>query len=110
MLTRESARAHDLLRNGDGGVVQQNHVIGIPAHRARDMEQNLVQKTQGRRNLVGDTFGGMEVAGIQAEQRLARGRIGQIEIVGAGRIALRADAEELALDGNLMMRCRAARQ
>src|ERR1035437_6692948 len=45
----------------------------------------------------------MKMPGVQAEQRLARGRIGKIEVVGAWRVALCANAEKLALDGHFMM-------
>ena len=45
------------------------------------MEQNLVQITQGSRDLIRNIFGGVKVACIQADQRLARGRIGHVELV-----------------------------
>src|ERR1017187_10514640 len=67
------------------------------------MKKNLVQKTEGCRNLVSHIFGRMKVPGIQAKQYLACYGISQVEVVGAGRVTLRADSEELSLNSHLMM-------
>ncbi len=40
---------------------------------------------------------------VQAQQDLMSCSIGEVEIVGTDRIALRTDSEKLAFDCNLMM-------
>lgn len=45
----------------------------------------------------------MEVPRIQTDQSLASNSVGEIELVGSDRIALRADAEKLALNCDLVM-------
>ena len=54
---------------------------------------------QHGRDLVGDDLGRMVMAGVQAQQLAARDGIAEIELVRADDVALRADAEQLALDG-----------
>ena len=51
-----------------------------------------------RGDLVGDDLGRVEVAGVEAEQLLARDGVAEVELVRADDVALRAEAEQLALD------------
>src|SRR6267378_3422741 len=95
----EHAAADDLVGDGLGLVVQQHHVIAVPTHAAAELEEDVIHEAQGGRQLVGYDFGGVEVPGVQAQHDLPAGRVRQVELVGADRVALGADPEELALHG-----------
>src|SRR6266403_183568 len=95
----EHAAADDLVRDGLGLVVQQHHMIAVPTHAAAELEENVIHEAQHGRQLVGHDFGRVEVSGVQAQHDLPAGRVRQVELVGADRVALGADPEELALHG-----------
>ena len=63
------------------------------------MQQQARDVEHGGGDLVGDDLRRVEVAGIQAQRRLAAGGIAHIELVGADGVAFGADTEQLALDG-----------
>ena len=73
-------------------------MIGIPTHAARDVEQDFRHPHHHRGNLVDDRLGGVEVAGIEAQQLAAGGRVAEVELVRTGDVRLGADAEQLGLD------------
>ena len=63
------------------------------------MQQDLGQVEEHARDLVADRLGGMEVAGIEAQQLLARDAVAQIKLGRPHRAALGADAEQFRLHG-----------
>ena len=89
------AAADQLFGDGLKLVVQDDHVVAVPADRPADVQQQLRAEHQDGRNFFGDHFGGMKVPGVEAQQFLAGDRIAQIKFMGADRIAFRANAEEL---------------
>ena len=74
-------------------------MVAVPAHAPADVQQDLVEVHEHRRDLVRDDLGRMIMAGVEAEELLARDGIAEVKLVRADDVALRADAEELALDG-----------
>ena len=49
-------------------------MVAVPADAAADVQQDLVEPHEHGRDLVGDRLGGMEVAGVEAEQLLVAAR------------------------------------
>lgn len=96
--------ANDFAGDGTGFIIQQHHVVVVPAHRAADVQQQARDVEHGGGDLVGDHFRRMEVAGIEAQRRLTAGGVTHIELVGADGVAFGADAEQLALHGVDMVR------
>ena len=88
----------DFLGNGAQVVGERDDVIAIPADPTADMQEDGIEEEKDRGNFVGDRFGGMKVAGIQAEQFMVFDRIAQVEFMGADDSTFRADAEEFAFD------------
>ena len=95
----EHPAAHQLAGDGLRLVVEDDHVVAVPADGAAHVQEHPVDEGQHRRQLVGDDLGGVEVAGVEAEHDLPAHRVGQVELVRAGGVALGADPEELALHG-----------
>ena len=107
----EVVAADQLLGDRHQLVGEDHHVVAVPAHAAADVQQDLVEVHEHRRDLVRDDLGRMKMAGVQAEELLARDGIAEVELVRADDVALRADAEELALDGvAVVTRDRSARR
>ncbi len=96
--------ANDFAGDGLGFIIQQHHVVAVPAHRAADVQQQVRDVEHGGGDLVGNHFRRMEVAGIEAQRRLTAGGVTHIELVGADGVAFGADAEQLALHGVDMVR------
>ena len=67
----EVVAADDLLGDRLRARRSGDDVVAVPAHAAADVQQDLVEARQDRRDLVGDDLGRVEVAGVEAEQRLA---------------------------------------
>lgn len=61
----EQVVADNFAGDGTGFVIQQHHVIAVPAYRAADVQQQARDIEHGGRDFVGDDFRRMEVAGIQ---------------------------------------------
>ena len=61
------------------------------------MQHQLRHEQQHGGNLVGHTFGGVEMAGIESYHHVAPGGVGRIEIITADCETLQTDAEDLAL-------------
>ena len=74
-------------------------MVAIPTHAAAHVEQQARNKKQHRRNLVGQCLGRVEVPGIKADRFLPRDGVSEVKLVRTRSVALRADAEELGLDG-----------
>ena len=73
--------ADDFAGNGLGFVIQQHHVVAVPAHRAADVQQQTRHVEHGGGNFVGDHLGWVEMAGIQAQRGLAAGGVTHVELV-----------------------------
>jgi len=91
--------ADDLLCDGAELVAQRNHVVAVPADAAADVQQHFVEVHQCAGDLVGDHFGRVEVARVEAEQFAVLERVAHVELMRTDRAALGADAEEFAFDG-----------
>ena len=89
----------DFAGNRLGFVIQQHHVIAVPAHRTADVQQQARHVEHGGGDFVGDHLGRVEVAGIQTQRGLAAGGVTHVELVRAHGVALGANAEQLALYG-----------
>ena len=99
MHAAEKAAADDLLGRRPQIVAEDHHVVAVPADAAAQVQQDFIEEQQHRRNLVGDRLGGVEMARVEAQQLPLGHRVAQIELVRADHVALRADPEQLALDG-----------
>ncbi len=53
------------LAMASGFVIQQHHVVAVPAHRTADVQQQAWHVEHGGGDLVGDHLGWVEVAGIR---------------------------------------------
>ena len=95
----EVVAADQLLRDRLELVGENHHVVAVPANAPADVQQDLVQIHEHRRDLVRDDLGRMVMAGVQAQELLAREGVAEVKLVRADDVALRADAEQLALDG-----------
>ena len=74
-------------------------MVAVPTHAAADVEEQTRDEEEHGGNFVGEGFGGMEVAGVEADGLLPRDGVAEIKFVRAGDVAFRADAEEFALHG-----------
>ena len=90
--------AHEFLPDRLQLVVQDNHVVAVPAHAPADMQENLRHEAQHGGNLVRQAFRGVIMPGIKADEFLMFHRVAEVELVHADRIAFRADTEELAFN------------
>ncbi|CPR51879.1 Uncharacterised protein [Salmonella enterica subsp. enterica serovar Bovismorbificans] len=99
MHTVEQVMTDDLAGNCLGFIVQEHHVVAIPAYRAADVQQQPWHIEHGGGNFVGNHFSGMEVARIQAQRGLTAGGVAHVELIGADGVAFRADAKQFALNG-----------
>ena len=95
----EEIAADQFLHDGLGRVVEKHDVIAIPADAAADVENDLRDVEHDRRDLVGEAFGGMEVAGVEAIEFLMLRGVAQVEFVGADDVGFGADAEEFRFNG-----------
>ena len=99
MWTRsEVVAADDLLHQALQLVGEDDDVVAVPAHAAADVQQHLVEEQQAPRRSCrrSSRWGGSaRCPGTAA----CRGwhRVAQVELVRADDVALRADAEQLAL-------------
>ncbi|MNS56304.1 hypothetical protein D3C72_891600 [compost metagenome] len=100
----EQIVANNFAGDGLSLVIQQDHVVAVPAYRAAHVQQQARDVQNGGGDFVGDHLSRMEVARIQAQRRLAAGGVAHVELVGAHGVALGADAEQLALHRINVMR------
>ena len=87
-----------LLRHLHDAVIEQDHVVRVPAHRAADVQQKLVHRQRHRGQLVGDVLGRVEMAHVEAQERAVPDRVAEVELVAAHGHRLDPDAEELRFD------------
>ena len=66
----EVVAADQLLRDRLQLVGEDHDVVAVPADAPADVQQDLVEVRQHRRDLVGDDLGRMVVAGVEAEELL----------------------------------------
>ena len=80
-------------------VVEHDHVVAVPADAAADVQQDLRQEQQHRRDLVGDASRSGGSGRCRACSSFCRvQRVAEVELVRADDVALAADAEQLAFD------------
>ena len=96
--------ANDLAGNRLSFIIQQYHVIAVPAHWTADVQQEARYIQHGGGDFVGNYFCRMEVTRIQTQRGLAAGGVTHVELVRAHGIAFRTDAKQLAFDGIDMVR------
>src|SRR5436190_11740852 len=99
------AAHYDFAGDGLEVVGEGDDVVAVPAHAAADVQQNLRQVEEHAGDLVGDALGGMEMAGVETEQLLARDGVAEVEFVRADGATLRADAEEFSFHGIEVVLC-----
>ena len=63
------------------------------------MKQKFRRELEHGGDFVGEAFGRVEVAGIEARELLVFDGVAEVEFVGADDVAFGADAEEFAFDG-----------
>src|ERR1700722_19095772 len=73
-------------------------MVAVPANAAADVQEYILHVLEDGRKLVGDRFGGMEMARVEREDFLVRNGIAQVKLERADNVAFRADAKKLALD------------
>ena len=95
----EVAAVHHLARERDQLVGVGHDVVAVPADAAADVQEDALHVREHGRDLVGDRLGGVEVARVEAEEDALPDRVAQVELVAADDERLRADPEELGLDG-----------
>ena len=100
----EQIVTNNLTGNRLSFIIQQHHVIAVPANRTADVQQQLRHIQHGGGNLVGNHFSRVEMPGVQAQRRLAAGGIPHVKLIGANRVALRANTKQFALNGVDMVR------
>ena len=79
-------------------VVHNRHVVGIPTNGTTHMQHDFGRKQQQRGNLVGDTFGQMEVTGIESHDLIVLHAVTQIKIIRPHGITLGSDTEKFGFD------------
>lgn len=79
-------------------VVHNRHVVGIPTNGTAHMQHDFGRKQQQRGNLVGDTFGQMEVTGIESHDLIVLHAVTQIKIIRPHGITLGSDTEKFGFD------------
>lgn len=87
--------SNNFAREGEQLIGQSDHVVAIPTNPAADMQQNFGNVKENTRELVSNAFGRVEMAGIKAEELLARNGVAKVEFVRAHDVAFAADTEEL---------------
>ena len=82
-------------------------MVAVPAHRAGDVQGNLREEGQQRRDLIADHLSGMVVAVVHQGDALAgiHGGVAQGKLRTAHGVALHADTEHLAFDAGLDELC-----
>src|SRR5665213_1559476 len=98
MRATEIIATHQLLRDAQQGIIQNDDMVAVPANAAADMQQYLRHETQDGRNFVGHVFRRVIVAGVKADQLLVFDGVTQAKLMHTHCVALGADAEQLALD------------
>ena len=96
----EEVAADEFLGDGQQVVVEDDDVVAVPADAAADVEQDLGRGAAGRRRSCRRCvrWGGSGRRRGRAAFAVLDG-VAEVELVRADDVALRADAEELALDG-----------
>ena len=73
-------------------------MVAVPADTATDVQQNSRQELEHAGNLVRDALGGMEMAGVQAEEFPPHDSVAEIKLVRTDDVAFAADAEKLRFE------------
>ena len=88
--------ADDLLGDLHQLVIQQHHMVAIPADAPGHMEGDPVEVAQQAGDLIADHLGGVVMAVVQQVVDPGMGgRVGDIKFAGSHRVGLQANAEHL---------------
>ena len=90
--------ADNLMGNGLQFIIENHHVVAVPPDRTAYVEKDLVNKGEDGADLVGNDFGRVEVARVQAQHFTAANRVTHVELVGTDHVRLRTEPKKLALD------------
>ena len=87
-------------------IVPCDDVVGVPANAAADVEKDLVDEHRRGGNLVADTFGRVEMAGVEGQEKIILDGVAHAEFMAADSVAFDADTEELRFDtvANIFLR------
>ena len=80
-------------------VVEQHHMIAVPADGTADMQKDLIQEKQHGTDFVADLLSRMKMPGVQAQHQAVLHGIAQIKLMRTDRTAFHPDSKELALNG-----------
>lgn len=90
-----AARKQRFARHGKEVVVEGYHMVTVPADASGHVEKDFGKEREDSRDFVRNAFSGVEVAGIEAEQRFSAHCIGEVKLMGSYRERFATDAEEL---------------
>ena len=90
---------HNLSRDGEQVVVQDDNMVAVPTNATADVQQNLRQILHHAGNFIRDAFGRVIMAGVEAEEFFARDRVAEVKFVRTDDVTFTADAEQLRLNG-----------
>ena len=79
-------------------IVPRDDVVGVPANAAADVEKNFVDEHRRGGNLVANTFGRMEMTGVEGQKKIILDGVAHAEFMAANGVAFDADTEELRFD------------
>lgn len=97
------AAADNLPADFAGFVVEQHHMVAVPADGPGDVEGDLGEEGQQRRDLIAHHLGGVVVAVVHQGDALVpvEGGVGEGELRAAHSVRLHPDAKYLALNAGL---------
>ena len=95
----KEVREDKLIRYRLKVVVEKDHVIAVPPHGARHMEEDFIQRKGHRTQLVGDALGGMEMPHVEAQKRSFADRVAHLEFVASDGAGLNSNPKQLAFHG-----------
>ncbi len=95
----EVVAADEFLGDAEEFVGERDHVVAVPANAAADVQQDFRHEAEDRGDFVGHVFGGVIMAGVEADELLVFHGVAEVELVHADRVAFGTDAEEFAFDG-----------
>jgi len=90
-----AARKQRFARHGKEIVVEGYHMVAVPPDASGHVEKDFGKEREDSRDFVRNAFGGVEVAGIEAEQRFSAHCISEVKLMGPYGERFATDAEEL---------------
>ena len=80
-------------------VVENHHMVGVPADRTADVQQHFWKEEENGADLVADLLGRMKMSGVDGQHEIVLFCIVHVELVAADGAAFHSDSEQLALHG-----------